>query len=119
MFNENIFLHFIIVKNNIMDAEEKIVFIIGDTIPTYYAVVISLFQVSTKPGDQGKKAINSYNKSLVDYWTNAIGTGHVLSRPAVIKKLEKVRDNYYNEVYTKCHRKTPKHKNERIPTIRS
>ena len=42
-----------------------------------------------------------------------------MSRPAVIKKLEKVRDSYYNEVYTKCHRKTPKHRNERIPTIPS
>ena len=102
-----------------MEAEEKIVFIMGDKIPTYYDVAISLFQVSTRHGDQGKKAINSYYKSLVDCWTKAFGTRHVLSRPAVIKKLEKVRDSYYNEVYTKCHRKTPKHKNDWIPTILS
>ena len=87
-------------------------FIIGDKIPTYYDVAISLFQVSTRRGDQGKKAINSYYKSLVDCWTKAFERGHVLSRPAVIKKLGKVRDSYYNEVYTKCHRKMPKHKNE-------
>ena len=84
----------------------------GDKIPTYYDVAISLFQISTRRGDQGKKAINSYYKSLVDCWTKSFGTGHVLSRLAVIKKLEKVRDSYYNEVYTECHRKTTKHKNK-------
>ena len=91
-----------------MEAEEKIVFIMGDKIPSYYDVAISLFQVSTRRGDQGKKAINSYYKSLVDCWTKAFGTAHVLSRQAVIKKLEKVRDSYNNEVYIKCHRKKPK-----------
>ena len=106
------FLQFIIVKNKTMEAEEKIVFVMGDKIPTYCDVTISLFQVSIRFGNQGKKAINSYYKSLVDCWTKAFGTGHVLSRPAVIKKLEKFRDSYYNKVYTKCHRKTPKHKNE-------
>ena len=83
----------------------------GGKIPTHYDVAVSLFQVSTRCGDQGKKAINSFYKSLVDCWTKAFGTGHVLSRPTVIQT-EKVRDSYYNEVYTKCHGKTPKHKNE-------
>ena len=91
-----------------MEAEEKIVFIMGDKIPSYYDVAISPFQVSTRRGDQGKKAINSYYKSLVDCWTKGFGTAHVLSRQAVIKKLEKVRDSYNNEVYIKCHRKKPK-----------
>ena len=81
-----------------MEAEEEIVFIMGAKFPTYYDVPISLFQVSTRRGDQGKKAINSYYKSLLDCCTKAFGTGHVLPRPAVIKKLEKVRDSYYNEV---------------------
>ena len=96
-----------------MEAEEKIVFIMEGKIPTYYDAAVSLFQVSKRREDQGKKAISSYHKSLVDCWSKAFGTGHVLSRMAVIKK------RYYNEVYTKSHRKTPTHKNERIPTIRS
>ena len=33
-----------------MEAEENIVFIMGDKIATYYDVAISLFQVSTRPG---------------------------------------------------------------------
>ena len=34
-----------------MEAEKKTVFIMGDKIPTYYDIAISLFQVSTRRGD--------------------------------------------------------------------
>ena len=49
-----------------MEADEKIVFIMGDKIPTQYDVVISPFQVSRRRRDQGQRAINAYYKSLVD-----------------------------------------------------
>ena len=54
-------------ENKIVEAEEKIAFIMGDKIPTHYDVAISLFHVSARCGDQGKKVINSYYKSLVNY----------------------------------------------------
>ena len=40
-----------------MEAEEKIVFIMRDKIPSYYDVAISLFQVWKRRGDKEKKAI--------------------------------------------------------------
>ena len=103
-----------------MEREERYVFIMGDKLPTYYDVAITLFQVSTRrQGDQAQNALHAYQLALVDTWTKAFGTGHVMSRRGIINKLEKVCDRYYNEVYTKCNRKKPKHANESIPSIRS
>ena len=76
-------------------------------------------EVSKKKGDKGQETLNSYYRALTNLWIKAFGEGHVLSRPTVIKKLEKVLDSYRNEVYKKCTRKTPKKPNATIPTIRS
>ena len=46
---------------------EKLVFVLGDKLPTYYNAAISIFQVASKP--RSKKMINSvhiYACSLID-----------------------------------------------------
>ena len=46
---------------------EKLVFVLGDKLPTYYDAAMSIYMVATKP--KSKKivsSINSYSKALID-----------------------------------------------------
>ena len=98
---------------------ESYLFIIGDKLPTYYDVAISLFEVCTRrEGEKARSTLISYYTALMNVWTKSFGEGHRLTRKSIMKKLEKVCDSYYNEVYTKCSRKTQKRPNQPISTIR-
>ena len=73
-------------------------FILGDKLPTNYDVAISISQVSTQRTRQhAQNMIHAYYLASVEAW--AFGTGHVMSRKGITNKLEKLCDNYYNEVY--------------------
>ena len=90
---------------------EKIVFVLGDKLPTYYDAAISIYMVATKP--KSKKmvsTINSYTKALIDIWKRSFGDLHVTSRSSVTNKLQKLVEHYYSQVYVKVHRKSEKHK---------
>ena len=52
---------------------EKIVFVLGDKLPTYYDAAMSIYMVATKP--KSKKmvsSINSYTKALIDIWKRSL-----------------------------------------------
>ena len=90
---------------------EKVVFVLGDKLPTYYDAAISTYMVATKP--KSKKmvsTINSYTKTLIDIWKRSFGDLHVTSRSSVTNKLQKLVEHYYSQVYVKVHRKSEKHK---------
>ena len=57
------------------------------------------------------KTIHSYYLALVDARIKSFGNGHVMSRSSISKKLEKLVDSYWNDVYNKAHMKKAKHKN--------
>ena len=90
---------------------EKVVFVLGDKLRTYYHATISTYMVATKP--KSKKmisTINSYTKALIDIWKRSFGDLHVTSRSSVTNKLQKLVEHYYSQVYVKVHRKSEKHK---------
>ena len=90
---------------------EKVVFVLGDKLPTYYNAAISIYMVATKP--KSKKmvsTINSYTKALIDIWKRSFGDLHVTGRSSVTNKLQKLVKHYYSQVYVKVHRKSRKHK---------
>ena len=63
---------------------EKVVFVLGEKLPTYYDAAISIYMVATKP--KSKKmvsTINSYTKALIDIWKRSFGDLHVTSRGSV------------------------------------
>ena len=77
----------------------NVVFILGDTLPTYCDVALSLVQVCTRrQGEKAQKTLNAYYGALMKEWISAFGEGHTLSRKAVMSRLEKVRDSYLNDV---------------------
>ena len=90
---------------------EKVVFVLGEKLPTGYDAAISIYMVATKP--KSKKmvsTINSYTKALIDIWKRSFGDLHVTSRSSVNNKLQKLVEHYYSQVYVKVHRKSEKHK---------
>ena len=90
---------------------EKVVFVLGDKLPTYYYAAISIHMVATKP--KSKKmvsTINSYTKALIDIWKRSFGDLHVTGRSSVTNKPQKLVKHYYPQVYVKVHRKSKKHK---------
>ena len=79
-------------------------------LPTRYDVATHLFSLSTHPKhDNMKRAINDHSKFLIDIWTIAFGCGHTLSLNAVKNRMLKLVKDYFNNVYTRLHRKTIKH----------
>ena len=71
---------------------EKVVFVLGEKLPTYYDAAISIYMVATKP--KSKKmvsTINSYTKALIDIWKRSFGDLHVTSRSSVTNKLQTCR----------------------------
>ena len=90
---------------------EKVVFVLGEKLPTYYDAAISIYMVATKP--KSKKmvsTINSYTKALIDIWKRTFGDLHVTSTSSVTNKLQKLVEHYYSQLYVKVHRKSQKHK---------
>ena len=91
---------------------EKVVFVLGDKLPSYYDAAISIYMVATKlKSKKMVSTINSYTKALIDIWKRTFGDLHVTSRSSVTNKLQKLVEHYYSQVYVKVHRKSQKHKN--------
>ena len=85
-------------------------FVLGDTLPTYYDVAIAIFSVATKLNStKMKETIKTYSKSLIDVWEKAFGPSHVLTIKSIMSKIEKLVTNYFNNVYSVFNRKSAKH----------
>ena len=90
---------------------EKVVFVLGYKLPSYYDAAISIYMVATKlKSKKMVSTINSYTKALIDIWKRTFGDLHVTSRSSVTNKLQKLVEHYYSQVYVKVHRKSQKHK---------
>ena len=88
-------------------------FVLGDTLPTYYDVAIAIFSVATKLNStKMKETIKTYSKSLIDVWEKAFGPSHVLTIKSIMSKVEKLVTNYFNNVYSVFNRKSAKHEGE-------
>ena len=92
---------------------EKFVFVLGDKLAKYFSVTISIFQVASKP--KSKKTISTvhaYACSLIDFWQRSFGNGLTMTRNAVMYKINKIVDHYYNHVYGYSHQKASNNKNQ-------
>ena len=90
---------------------EKVVFVLGDKLPSYYDAAISIYMVATKlKSKKMVSTINSYTKALIDIWKRTFGDLHVTSTSSVTNKLQKLVEHYYSQLYVKVHRKSQKHK---------
>ena len=99
---------------------EKLVFVLGDKLPTCYEATIVIYSVATQPkGTKIKKTIHAYAMSLINVWVKAFGQGHVMSRNGITKKLQKLVDSYWSDVYSKAHRKEGKGKTKDVSTFMS
>ena len=56
-------------------TEKQIVFVLGDTLPSYYDVAIAIFVSTQRKGQHMKKMIHSYGPNLlgkVMLWAEAV-----------------------------------------------
>ena len=92
--------------------KEKLIFILGDKLPTYYDAAISIYQVSQSPKTHKMQiTISAYFNALIDTWQKSFTAKHVLSSKAsIVKKVESVVSHYYNNIYNPTHRSSQKHK---------
>ena len=100
----------------------EIIFVLGDILPTYYDVAISIFSVATKPNSaKMNDTINRYANALIEIWVKSFGTNHVMSRRGVVMRLEKLVQLYYTKVYNISNWKSVKNKGGQLPpsSIRS
>ena len=98
---------------------ERLVFVLGDKLPTYYNAAIEIFQVASKPKSKKMRVtINSYGCELRDIWKRSFGDQHVGSRSSVVYKLEKLTTEYSNHVYVKLHHKSDTQENQCQKEIR-
>ena len=63
-----------------VDKEEKLVFILGDKLPTIYEVTISIYSsTNKKPNSDGmKRSIKAYVTALIDVWIKSFREKHVI-----------------------------------------
>ena len=70
---------------------EKVVFVLGDKLPSYYDAAMSIYMVATKlKSKKMVSTINSYTKALIDIWKRTFGDLHVTSTSSVTNKLQKL-----------------------------
>ena len=55
-----------------------------------------------------KAAIHAFAIAFIVVWKKAFGEEHVMTKTSVIKKLEKLVNSYYNQVYSVFHRSKPR-----------
>ena len=104
---------FSVIKNIKAMGDTNVILILGDALPTYYDVAISLFSVKAKPGSaKMKETIHKYAVALIGLWEKSFGYKHMMSRKSVVGRLEKLALNYYNEVYNIANRSSMKKKGE-------
>ena len=88
-------------------------FVLGNTLPTYYNAVISIFSFAMKPNSlKMKGTISSYANSLIKIWEKSFTSNHVLRHKAVVQRLEKFVSLYYNKVYNVANRTSSKHESD-------
>ena len=90
-------------------SEEKLLFVLGDTLPTRYDAAISIYSIARKPKfKKMKDTINAYAKTLVDNWQKSFGKEYMTSRSNVVQKIEKLINDYHTNVYNTANRKSEK-----------
>ena len=90
----------------------QIQFVLGDKLPTSYDAVVSIFSICSKPTSQLMiDVINRYEAALRTMWERSFEPKHVMTRLTVQRKIMKIVKDYYNQVYSKAHRKSKKKKN--------
>ena len=93
-------------------SNEKLVFILGDVLPTVYDVAVSIYSIACKPNSQKmNESIAAYTESLINLWIKAFGENHVLKKKAVKERVQSIVTHYYNNVYAEQNRTKPKKKN--------
>ena len=55
-----------------------------------------------------KTTIYAYAVALIVVWKKAIGEEHVMTKTSAIKKLEKLVNSFYNQVYSVFHHSKPR-----------
>ena len=84
---------------------------IQSKLPTIFEAITDIYRECSKPGStKMKTVVNQYTTALISQWVKSFGSNHVLSRPTVKKRLEKLISTYHNKVYIKSHRSTGKKK---------
>ena len=82
-----------------------LVFVLGDKLPWISEAVLAI--VSYAPGGSAKKdkeskqrktAVNAYVKALIEMWSKAFGSEHILERKAVANKVRNALAVYFNKV---------------------
>ena len=100
--------------------ETEVKFVLGDVLPTYYEVAISIFSAASKPDSaKMKKMINAYAMSLLDMWERSFTAKHVLRRQAVVERIQKLVSLYYTKVYNVANRSSKKFVGEDSTSTRS
>ena len=85
---------FSVIKNIKAMGDTNVILILGDALPTYYDVAISLFSVTAKPGSaKMKETIHKYAVALIGLWEKSFGYKHIMSRKSVVGRLEKLALN--------------------------
>ena len=96
-----------------MNMGERIIFVLGDKLPTIYDVAISIYNVVSKPNSGGmKNCIQAYVTALINVWIKSFGKKHLITRTPITKKVETIIKHYQNNVYIEATRRKPKHKGE-------
>lgn len=103
-----------------MDEAVNLRFVLGDTLPTYYDVAISIFSVAVNPASSKmKNAIYSYATSLNEMWEKSFTSQHVIKRCNTIKRIENLVQLYSKEVYIPATRRSKKHSYDTQTTQKS
>ena len=86
---------------------EKIIYVLGDKLPTIYDVAISIYSNTvTNPNSAVMKYnIQAYVTALINVWIKAFGTRHLIGRRHITKKVEMIINNYFTHVYAESTRK--------------
>ena len=93
-----------------MAENVEIKFVLGDVLPTFYDVAISIFSVASKPAtSKMKKVINNYASRLFDVWEKSFSSKHVLRRKSVVERIEKLVSLCYTKVYNVANLTSKKH----------
>ena len=92
-------------------SKQKIIFVLGDMLPTNYDAAIALFSVCQKrESEKMKDCIRSYADALIVTWTKAFGEAHVKKKENIIVKVKQGFHHYNNYIFIEKSRTVPKRK---------
>ena len=76
---------------------ERIIFVLGDKLPTIYDVAISIYNVVSKPNSGGmKNCIQAYVTALINVWIKSFGKKHLI----IVKILSNMETRWVAEQKT-------------------